>query len=411
MDPEIKSHVESVQAETLKAIEGLKTQWKAHYEELKADGAKSADVLPKIDRALKRLDEVEAIIQRPVGTSGAAYSERTLGQTVVESDGLKEFLGRMKASDGKSGYARGMSYTVPFQSLFAQAEQKTTITSALVGNETPGILQGQRLPGIVKPGIRRVRVRDLMPRYPTTSNLIEFVKENAFTNAASPVAETISKPESALTFTIDSEPVRTIAHWIPAAKQILDDFGQLQAYIDQRLLEGLKDEEDTQILTGDGAGAHLNGLIMNCGTYDTARNVASDTYIDKLNHAISQIEDVNLYPSGIVLAPRDWRTIQLIKEENGSANTGPYLLGGPAGNATPMLWGLPVATSTAMTVGKFFVGAFDTYCAVWDRMDARVDVSSEHSDYFIRNMVAIRAEERLALTVLRDDAVLYGSFA
>lgn len=410
MDPEIKSHVESVQAETLKAIEGLKTQWKAHYEELKADGAKSADVLPKIDRALKRLDEVEAIVQRPVGTSGAAYDMRSLGQIVVEADGLQEFLGRMKASDGSKGYARGMSYHIPFKSIFAP-EEKTTITSSAVGNATPGILTAQRLPGISKPGVRRVRVRDLMPRFPTTSNSIEFVKENAWTNAASPVAETISKPESALTFTIDHEAVRTLAHWVPLAKQILDDFSQLQAYVDQRLIEGLKDEEDNQLLTGDGVGAHVAGLIMNCGTYDTARNVASDTYIDKLNHAISQIEDVNLYPSGIVLAPSDWRKIQLIKEENGSANTGPYLLGGPAGNATPMLWGLPVATSTAMTVGKFFVGAFDTYCAVWDRMDARIDISTEHADYWVRNMVAIRAEERIAFTCTRDDAVLYGSFA
>jgi HK97 family phage major capsid protein len=225
------------------------------------------------------------------------------------------------------------------------------------------------------------------------------------------VAETISKPESALTFTIDSAPVRTIAHWIPAAKQILDDFAQLQAYIDQRLLDGLKDNEDIEILMGDGTGQHLSGLITEATAYDTARNVASDTRIDKVNHAISQVEDENLEASAIVLHQRDWRAIQLTKEETGGANTGMYLLGGPRGDAMPMLWGLPVATVniTAM-LGKFMVGAFSSAAAVWDREDARVDISTEHAEYFVRNMVAIRAEERLALTVYRTNAFVYGAF-
>lgn len=410
MDQEVKTHLESVQAATLAALEVTKSEWKKHYEELKAQGAPAAEITLKIERALKRLDAVEALVQLPIGTHGAAYSDRSIGETVVEADGLKDFLGRMKASDGSAGFTRGMSYTIPFKSLFTQ-EEKTTISSSTVGSATPGILVPQRVPGIVKPGIRRVRVRDLIPRFPTTSNAIEFVKENVFTNAASPVAEAISKPESALTFTIDYENVKTVAHWIPATRQVLDDFTGLQAYIDQRLVEGLKDQEDTQLVSGDGVGAHLAGLIMNCGSYDTGRNVSADTYIDKLNHAISQIEDVNLYPSGFILHPRDWRTVQLIKDDAGGANTGRYLLGGPVGDATPTLWGLPVATTTAMSVGKFFVGAFQSHTALWDRMDARIDVSTEHASYFIQNMVAIRSEERLALTVYRDDAVLYGSFA
>lgn len=401
--------MEGLQASTLAALNEQKAQWKSHYEELKSAGVGTTEALQKFERALKRLDAVEAILQNPVG-HGNAYSDRTLGQTVVESEGLAEFRDRMKATAGKSGYTKGHNYTIPVQSLFAQPETKTTISSTDIGSATPGILIPQRLAGIIKPGIRRVRVRDLMPRFATTSNAIEFVKENAYTNTASPVAETNLKPESALTFTVDYENIKTVAHWLPATKQILDDFPQLQAYIDQRLLEGLKDQEDLQLLTGDGVGAHVAGLIMNSGTYDTTRNQTGDTSIDKLNHAISQIEDVNLEASGIIMHPRDWRRIQLIKNEAGGANTGWYLLGGPVGDATPMIWGLPVATSTAMVYGKFWVGDFARYTAVWDRMDARVDISTEHSDYFVRNMVAIRAEERLALTVYRNDAILYGSF-
>ena len=87
-----------------------------------------------------------------------------------------------------------------------------------------------------------------------------------------------------------------------------------------------------------------------------------------------------------------------------------YLLGGPAGVASPVLWGVPVAITTAVTRGTFYVGAFGPYCAVVDREDARVDISTEHDDYFIRNMVAVRAEERLTFIQTRTDAVVYGSF-
>jgi HK97 family phage major capsid protein len=151
-------------------------------------------------------------------------------------------------------------------------------------------------------------------------------------------------------------------------------------------------------------------LSTEATAYDTARNVSGDTYLDKLNHAISQIEDVKLRASGIVLNPRDWRKIQTTKEDVSGANTGNYLLGGPQGTARPFLWGLPVATTTAVSVGTFFVGAFATHTALFDRMEARIDVSTEHENFFVRNLTAIRAEERISLVVTRADSVVLGSF-
>jgi len=405
---DIQTQIEGVQTATLAAIKAAKDELDAKYNEAKAAGAPAADLKLEMDRAIKRLDLIEAEWSR----SGAAVTQKmnSIGDAIVSNEALAKLREQVKG-----GYVGGTRATIPVKSFaefpdFAYGvEEKTTITSAAVGSSTPGILIPERIPGIVKPGVRRVRVRDLMPRLSTTQNAVEFVKENAFTNAASPTAETISKPESALTFTIDSATVKTIAHWIPAAKQILDDFVGLGQYINVRLLEGLKDIEDYELTGGDGTGQHLSGLGAEATAYDTARNVASDTKIDKLNHFISQIEDVLQAADGIILHPRDWRAIQLQKTEEGGANLGSYLMGGPAGNSTPMLWGLPVATTTAVAVGKAYVGAFRQYTAVHDRMDARVDISTEHADYFIRNMVAIRAEERITFTVLRADAVVYGS--
>lgn len=402
MDLDVKSALEANQQIALDAIKGMKEDWKKHYDELKAMGAPVADITDKVDRALKRLDTLEQEMSRPLGGDGAYYG-KSFGQLFTENDMVKEFAGRPYhkggvAIDVKTGF---------FPESFSR---KTTISSSTVGSSTPGILVPERLQGIVKPGVRKLRVRDLMPRLTTNNNAVEYVKENAFTNATSPTAETISKPESALTFTIGSANVRTLASWIPASRQILEDFAELQAYIDTRLIEGLKDVEDYELVAGDGTGQHLSGLSTLAGAYDTARNVSSDTKLDTLNHAISQIEDALQEADGIILHPRDLRAMQLLKTEEGGANKGMYLLGGPGGDLVQTIWGVPVATTTAVTRGTFYVGSFARYTSVHDRMAARIDISTEHADFFIRNMVAIRAEERLAFTCRRNDAVLYGSF-
>jgi HK97 family phage major capsid protein len=393
-------------------IDASRSEVKKHGDALVKAGADHEQVKTMTERALGRLDNVEARLQMPFGTTAYGGDQsKTLGEMVVDAEAVKELAQQMRPG---GSWISGKRASLPLKSFFLNGpltlEQKTTITSAAVGSSTPGILVPQRIPGIVKPGVRAVRVRDLMPRFTTTNNAVEFVRENVFTNLASPTAESISKPESALTFTIDSATVRLIAHWIPASRQVLDDFGALQSFIDQRLIEGLKDVEDYEIVAGDGTGQHLSGLSTEATAYDTARNVAGDTRIDRLNHALAQLEDVNLIPDGIILHPQDWRAIQLIKTEPNGANTGEYLLGGPAGLAAAVIWGVPVSTTTAVTPGTFYCGAFQRYCAVYDRMDARVDISTEHSNFFVQNLVAVRAEERLAFVQTLAAATIYGSF-
>src|SRR5947209_10820774 len=44
------------------------------------------------------------------------------------------------------------------------------------------------------------------------------------------------------------------------------------------------------------------------------------------------------------------------------------------------------------------------YMQICDRLDTIVEISTEHQDYFVKNMIAIRAEKRLALVVKRPAA-------
>jgi HK97 family phage major capsid protein len=62
-----------------------------------------------------------------------------------------------------------------------------------------------------------------------------------------------------------------------------------------------------------------------------------------------------------------------------------------------------------MTAGKFLVGGFTMGAQIWDRMDAAVQISYEDGDNFKKNMATLLAEERLALTVYRPSAFIYGN--
>jgi HK97 family phage major capsid protein len=281
-----------------------------------------------------------------------------------------------------------------------------TITELTSGDGGAGdLIIPQRVPGIIAAPTRTLRIRDLLPKGRTSSNSVEFVLESGFTNNAAPVAEGAQKPQSTISFTLQSAAVRTLAHFIKASVQVLDDVPMLQSYIDTRLRTGLQIVEEDQLLTGDGTGQNLFGLIPQATAFDTARQKIGDTRMDILRRAMTQCRIAEYRPSAIVLHPTDWEEIELTKD-----STGQYVWANPRSLLGPTLWGLPVIDSTALEEGEFLLGAFDLAAQIWDRQDARIDVSTENADDFEKNLVTIRGEERLTLTVYRPESFIYGDF-
>lgn len=268
------------------------------------------------------------------------------------------------------------------------------------------LIQPMQVPGIIMPGMRRLVVRDLLAQGRISSNSLEYVREKLFTNSAAPVKEKAQKPESDLTFEKQTTNVITIAHWIQASRQVMDDAAQLQSYLNTRLLYGLALVEENQMLNGDGSSDNLTGINQVATAYDTTLNVTGDTQADLIAHAIFQVTESEFSASGIILNPRDWHTIALMKDKEGR-----YIFGGPQAFTSNVMWGLPVVPTKAQKQGEFTVGAFDLASQVWDRMDATIEVSREDRDNFVKNMLTILCEERLALAHYRPQALIKGSFA
>jgi HK97 family phage major capsid protein len=376
------------------ALDQLTTEVKGFMdrskEEIKANGAMSLETKTALESLaeqqkliVKRLDTFEAKQQKP-----PEGGQLTLIEELKSNDDLARIV-----RDGRGS---------------ARFELKTTISSSAVGSGTAGVLMPELiLPGILPAAQANLTMRSVLPSAPTGANVVFFVKENAFTSAASPQTEASDKGESALTFTTDTATVQTIAHWIPATKQVLDDFPGLAAFLQTKMRYGLEKKIDAEILSGSGTGLHLSGLTTDATAFDTnlLSATAGWTRIDIIGRAIQQVETADETPSTfIVLNPADWWKMKLTKDSYGR-----YIIGEPGSDGTPpMLWGRPVVVTTQMASGYFLVGAASA-AMIRNRQGVTVDISTEHSDFFIKNMVAVRVEARLALPVFRPAAFIYGA--
>jgi HK97 family phage major capsid protein len=282
-------------------------------------------------------------------------------------------------------------------------EMKATITTA-AGSGGPLSPQPYR-DGLIQAPRRVLRVRGLLPVIGISTGEVQYPKQTTRTNNAAPVAEAALKPESAYGFTMQTTTPKVIAHWVPASKQVLEDAPQLSGIIDTELLYGLALREDAQILAGDGTGENLPGLITNSTAYVAPITITGSTMLDQVALAMLQVSLADFNPTGIVMHPSDWMRIRLLKNADGE-----YLLGAPGANVEPLLFGLPVVPTTSMPIDKFLVGDFPSAATLYDRWTPRIEVATEHADFFVRNMIAILAEERIALAIKQAGALVYGDF-
>lgn len=367
-------------------------------QEIKQYGTTTDKTVEQIKALEKNFDALEADFNdmakklgRPgYGSSGGQM--KTIGKVFAESQQVKDMIER----GGRDSSA------VHIKSFFQPHESKD-LTSDDGG---VGVVVPHRVPEIIQPGEREYRVRDLLNVQPTSSNSIEYVRETGFTNNAEVQAkEGDPKAESELKFELETMSVKTIAHWIPASRQILDDAPQLQSYVDGRLVYGLKQKEDEQILYGDGLSGNIRGIMNEPDIQDQGEKPSGSNFnhIDWIRKSFTRVRLAEYPVTGVVMNPVDWEEIELAKGDDGH-----YLWLNVGTGQDPMLFRVPVVETTAMVEKEFIAGAFGLGAQLWDREQATVRFSEHHANFFTENMVAILAEERIALTTYRPEAFVKG---
>jgi HK97 family phage major capsid protein len=321
-------------------------------------------------------------IQRHV--VGMQVPGETLGERVIKSDQVQDFI---------SG--KGMTARVPLTPL----ELKTAILSTSTQNDP---LVNSFRPDIAEGARRRLMIRDLLRQGTTDQAAVEYPTEASFTNNAgvqvggSPEAfENVNLGESGFTFSLSFKPVVTLGHFIHVSKQVLEDSGVLDAFLRNRLLYGLRLEEEDQILNGTGANGQLDGLLTNATSY-SVQSPSLTNEVDILVDVIRQIQAADYSPDAIVLNPQDWYDIR-VRKEGSSSDT--YVAGAPQEMVTPRLWGLPVVITNSIASGTALVGDFTRGAALFDRQEAAVELSRHNDTVFQKNMITLRAVLRVSVVV------------
>lgn len=384
-----------------------------------ASMAKAAEVVPRLKVArhdLEIMDQARALADEigipaisgeelPPG-GGGGKARKSLGRSVIDSPEFKAMIAPY-THDGQISIPKGTHVNS------APINVKTLITGL---SRTSGgtFLTPDRTDIVEMLGRAPLVVNQLVSTRTTTSDVVEFVQETSHTNNAAVVAEATSsagptapgsagalvpvagggyKPEGAWAFKVVQANVKTIAEWVPITKRALADVGQLEGLINDELQLDLAEVEEQQVLNGDGTGENFTGITHTSGIQTQA--FATDIFTS-VRKAITKLRTVGrVNPSAIVLNPADSETVDLTKDGQQR-----YYYGGPVALGPKTLWGLPIVESEFQAAGTGTVGDF-AKAVCWDREQSTVTMTDSHADFFVRNLVAILAEERMAFGVTR----------
>ncbi|HWQ32548.1 MAG TPA: phage major capsid protein [Blastocatellia bacterium] len=351
------------------------------FNKLTADGETKLEELKRLQKQL----EIDETVNRPADPAKAApaaaapVQRRSIGQRVIESEEYKQALvtknlARVEMKDLNEGTPSAGGYLV-------FSDRQETL---------------RELPQ------RPFSILDLVPIFPTSSNLVEIIVEGTTTSSADFVAEKALKPESNITFAQQQIPIKTIAHWVAITRQLLEDAARLRAYIDRRLLLKLRQKLEDKVISGNDAGfvGFTNAAGIQTRVHQTASNgmgAAGDNVFDTLRYAIADLALKFFRADVIALNP-----VQAAKMETTKDSQGRYLM--QYDPVAQRLWRLRVVESHPLAAGTSLVLDSQMSGELYDRGTLAI-YTGQPDDYFLRNQFAILAEGRYGFAVVYPDGV------
>lgn len=356
----------------------IREEVEAHGEIGRKNGQALDTLNETVEETMARILDLEQ--KSGAGTGDIANVVQSVGEQFVNSDSFANFL---------NGQTSKASFEV----------QNNTIT----GSDTT--VSPDRREPVVPGAFRSLRIADVMPNIPTSSNAIEYVKENTFTNNAEEQSpgEGGTFPESDVTFTLVNTPVRTIGHFILLSRQMIEDGPAVAGYVNTRLAYGVRLRMDSQLISGDGTGGTLSG-ILDTGNYTAFTPGTGTTALDNVRRAITDCLQNEYQPTAVILNPAQCEAFDLSK-----ATTNEYLAADPRLMSAPTVWGLPIVESNSMPAGSFALGAFNVATILHTRQGTVVEMSESDDTNFRKHLVTVKATVRGALEVNTPAAIIGGS--
>lgn len=369
------------------------------------------DLEEEVNGAIKGIDKSESGIELKHGPDSVSIppAELTPGEIFVQSEGFKSIQASFR-ENGRLG--QGIT-TGP-----VSVSTKGTLLEGAGGGGGPlAAPVPQVIPGVVDKQFQPLRIADLLLSGQATTNSLRYVVEGTATSGAAGVAEGGSKPQSTLGLTTTDEPVKKIATTLKISDEMLEDASQVRSYIDGRLSLFVRIEEERQLVVGAGTnelvGIKPSGNTRSIGIYGGG-TAAGNKAVQLFKALNGQRGSALLEPDFVVVNPSDYQDLRLLTDTagqffGGGPFQGPYGNGsnlpasGQVSGAVDYIWQKPVVVTTAVGAGTALIGTRSA-AQVWRKGGLTVEATNSNEDDFLKNLVTIRAEERLALAVYRPVA-------
>lgn len=382
---------------------------------LKNQGADFTDpaVIGQISEAYKpadkKADEVARLSTAMTGLvsstfGGGGANSVDIASRVLASDEFKELTSKRVMGAGPLG-EHNAGVVVSRQELIANLRSSGKLF-AVSGDLTGAIALDQRLFPPVEVLRRQIRLFDLVTLAQTDTESVVYSQQTTRTSEAAETALGTAYEEADFEFTKVTVPVASIGHWTTVYREQLADAAQFQSVLQRQLMADVELRLEQEILSGDGAGSDVTGILNTSGiqavTYQEAGHT-SEKHIDTIHRAITKVRLAFREPNAILLHPADWERMLLTDR----STTGQYLvmsaLMGASDGAPGTLWGLPVVSSPVATLGTGVV-AYWPDATLWMREGVNVRISDSHASYFTQRQVAVLADLRAAFSVERPSA-------
>ena len=281
-------------------------------------------------------------------------------------------------------------FKVPFKT---KAAGTMTAADDLTGNTV--ITYRSQLVG--KP-YSNVHMRDLAAIIPSATGTFSWYRQVAGEGAINfQTSHGTKKSIINAKFVQSSVTAEYLAGLAPVAKQMMQDLPFLQGFMPSFLLTEYLKKEDSEFFAD----------LQIAATGSTA-NVGTANIIEQIMRWATNLRAADHAPNGVVLNPTD--VYQIFT--NAAGGSGEYDM--PPGvvisnSGAISIFGIPVFTSTFVTVGRTIVGDWSKAGIV--QVDGLGILTDDRGGNFDNNTVTFKAEARVALAVLDPTAFVAGTFS
>lgn len=253
---------------------------------------------------------------------------------------------------------------------------------------------------------RQPFIRELFMNQSTTSEYVKYNDQETVVRDAKNVAAcAASTHNSKITWQVRSIQMKKVRDYVDLCIDMMDDYAFVQGEVVSLVETDVKLRVDSQLLLGSGAGDELNSVDSVASTFAAgsyATSVATPVIADLIKVVGCQISDLgqnNAFNANwALLNPVDACLMQLEKDANGN-----YLLPSYITSDGVQVGAIRVITNNLVPANEMYVGDF-TKGTVFARKGLTVDMSFENNDNFERELVTVKAYERLNLRVRNNDA-------